>query len=459
MRWRWLRRKQRPVSLKVVPLKKSIAVSDEYWEVLYQPLIDVTTRCFSVFGSSKDKLFIDYIDQFVKLVRCNKGTVQEDPLLMHIQTFSLSVAYTSLYLSRLMLAFECHCVSTDKSNKGERNVFYPWLHTPSNIDIRLKKITHVLPCYVYAFPIMSKLLCNDTGLKWLHSKPLIMKALYDALMSNGEKGLLSDLLSIMKKAPVDNECSVISITNIEPVHSTEQPKDTVENKASLNDLIAGLGGEDETPSIDQLLGDGVNNDNPNKKPNEKKTSPNPDDTLDFSVSVDTEKMEAVKKQDNLQDTTTDDALIEFQSYIQSQQLDDDVNFDVPVEELSLLTSSPLCDDLIKWCVSSLVDCVNGATAEGIHAVQYDGINRIGIDKDKAIWAFVKHDYTLDTKSDYQMVVDDVLTELVMSSYWIPNSEGGDEWQLALKGSTIEVLLLNVEFPSEVKLSALEIISL
>jgi len=470
MRLGWFSSKKRSVPLDVAPLKKIIAVSDEYWSVLYQPLIDVTTDCFSVFTTSKDKLMTDYIDQFVKIARRNKGAVQEDPMLIHIQTYSLAVAFTALYLSRIMSEFECHSVSKSKKNIRERNIFFPWLNIPVNVEVRLKKVSHILPTYVYAFPILNQLLRDDIALQWLHSEPLIMKALYDAVMSNGENGLLSELLSTMQEPPLENSTTSVTVSNA--VFANEEPPAEGNEQASLDDLISGLGGGDETPSLDQLLNNEITEKPQEKESIDKQLSGKSND-LDFSAFslpedvITDEKTELSSKEQkhspesNEVVETTDSALDEFQKFIQSSSEDDDNTFKTTENQNSddvvFSTSSSISEDLIKWCVNSVKSSMSGVSSEGVYAIEHEGIHRIAIDKSKAILAFVKSDYSLDSESDYQVVVDDVLTDLIMSSDWLPNENGGDDWKLSMKDSSIDVLLLNIELPSEIRICQFKLV--
>ena len=182
--WPW-NRKQREPALDVVPLKKIIAVSDEYWEALYSPIIDSVVRSLGVYEKQKGKLYSDYVDQFVRLVRRSKGTVQDDPLLVHLHTFSLSVAFSSLYVARLCHSFEFIAISKAKKTKGERSHLYPWMNVPVECEIKLAKVSRLYPAYVYAISIFNTMM-NDTGWKWLHSKPEVLKGLIDSIYSNGE---------------------------------------------------------------------------------------------------------------------------------------------------------------------------------------------------------------------------------------------------------------------------------
>lgn len=247
--WPW-NRKQREPALDVVPLKKIIAVSDEYWEALYSPIIDSVVRSLGVYEKQKGKLYSDYVDQFVRLVRRSKGTVQDDPLLVHLHTFSLSVAFSSLYVARLCHSFEFIAISKAKKTKGERSHLYPWMNVPVECEIKLAKVSRLYPAYVYAISIFNTMM-NDTGWKWLHSKPEVLKGLIDSIYSNGEKGLFSGVLADMRSAPLGRSVEnlpQVDISEAVPVESEDPDKSN-----SLDDLISGLGGGDDNVSLDDLL--------------------------------------------------------------------------------------------------------------------------------------------------------------------------------------------------------------
>ena len=277
--WPWSR-KQREPALDVVPLKKIIAVSDEYWEALYSPIIDSVARSLGVYEKQKGKLYSDYVDQFVRLVRRSKGTVQDDPLLVHLHTFSLSIAFSSLYVARLCHSFEFTAISKGKKTKGERSHVYPWMNVPVECEIKLSKVSRLYPAYVYAISIFNTMM-NDTGWKWLHSKPDVLKGLIDSIYSNGEKGVFSGILADMRAAPIGR--SVENITQVEISESVPVENEDPEKSDSLDDLISGLGGGDDSVSLDELL----DSSNQSKQTEEKKPvaseKVSSNDGLDLSI--------------------------------------------------------------------------------------------------------------------------------------------------------------------------------
>ena len=277
--WPW-GKKQREPALDLVPLKKIIAVSDEYWEALYSPIINSVGRSLGVYEKQKGKLYSDYVDQFVRLVRRSKGTVQDDPLLVHLHTFSLSIAFSSLYVARLCHCFEFTAISKAKKIKGERSHFYPWINVPQECEIKLAKVNRLYPAYVYAISIFNTMM-NDTGWKWLHSKPEILKCLIDSIYSNGEKGAFSGLLADMRASPLG--LSVESVPQFESSQPMPVESENPERIDSLDDLISGLGGGSDNVSLDDLL-DSSNQSSQaegNKHVASKKTSSS--DGLDLSI--------------------------------------------------------------------------------------------------------------------------------------------------------------------------------
>lgn len=277
--WPW-GKKQREPALDLVPLKKIIAVSDEYWEALYSPIINSVGRSLGVYEKQKGKLYSDYVDQFVRLIRRSKGTVQDDPLLVHLHTFSLSIAFSSLYVARLCHCFEFTAISKAKKIKGERSHFYPWINVPQECEIKLTKVNRLYPAYVYAISIFNTMM-NDTGWNWLHSKPEILKGLIDSIYSNGEKGAFSGLLADMRAAPLG--ISVESVPQFEGPEPVPVESESPERIDSLDDLISGLGGDADNVSLDDLLGssDQSNEAEENKDVVSEKTSSS--DGLDLSI--------------------------------------------------------------------------------------------------------------------------------------------------------------------------------
>lgn len=236
-------------------LKKIVAVSDEYWNALYKPVTDVVISCVSVFDNNKSSLLSDYADQFVRLVRRSKGGVQDDPLLVHLYTFGLVVSFSVIYVSRLSSDFEFHAISSDKKTAGERTIFFPWFNTPTKAELKIKKAERVFPAYVNGFTIINRMV-SDVGWKWLLGNKVVLKAMIDAIYSNGESGVFSGVLAELRKPSLsDRSHSVVSSVVTEkqamPSASDSGPA------PSIDDLINNLGGGEDF-SLDDLLSGNAN---------------------------------------------------------------------------------------------------------------------------------------------------------------------------------------------------------
>lgn len=460
--WPW-KQKQRSVALDIVPLKKIIAVSDEYWEVLYSPIINSVARSLGVFEKQKAKLYCDYVDQFVRLVRRSKGTVQDDPLLVPLHTFSLSIAFSSLYVARLCNSFEFVSISKSKNKKGERTTVFPWFSVPVESDIKLAKVSRLYPAYVYAIPVFHSMI-NDMGWKWLHGKPEVLKGLLDTINSNGEKGLFSGILADMRAAPLGKATGGESLVKSEGVESEVLVSNTSESASSIDDLINGIGGDGKEISLDELLESNKVESNSDIPQN---TDVEDNNALDLSIFEDKENkggsdgssalLEASDSIDSREQTTdgeTDssstDALDEFTAFLASsaevESLPDNENVS---GESSLLfsTESSISSDLLKWGLERIKD---DSSESGVYLLLLNNKKVIVIDRDKGLLNFVRSDYTLDSEAAYASVAEEVLNDLLMSNMWIENAEGSDIWEVSINGDDIKAVVLNVEVPPSCK---------
>ena len=267
-KWLFGHRKDKSCSLDVVPLKKVVAVGDNYWDEMYAPLIEVVSRCFSVFGNASVRLSADYVDQLVTTFRKSKGVVLDDPLKLHVQIYALTVCFSSLYLSRIFSQFEIHAISDElikisKNNeisKGERIIIFPWVQLPEKHTIKVKKVRVVPSSQLFSLSIYSFLICSKIAWVWIHQNFDAFKGLIDGCASNGEVGLFTELLSGMKVAPlVINDSLDKQMFDNSPVNHDRGNKAEPEESQSLDELINSVSDNiEETPSIEELL-NGSNN--------------------------------------------------------------------------------------------------------------------------------------------------------------------------------------------------------
>ncbi|WP_259592220.1 hypothetical protein [Shewanella baltica] len=436
--------------LDVVPLKKIIAVSDAYWNELYQPMINIVVASINVFEKQNSRILNDYQDQFVRIIRRSKGAVQGEPMLAHLQTYCLALAFSSLYVARLCSEFDFISVSKSKKSIGERNAYFPWLDSSENVEIKIKRASRVLPVYVLAYSILNQSI-GSVGWRWLHSQLGILKGLWDSIQSNGESGIFAGLLADMQSIPLDrhnlyqatNEQYSVPKVAAEPKKVSEEPS----SSSSLDDLIMGLGGDNSELAFEDLFADKAKSSKSEDTINEKSSE------LDLSIFESDEPQPQPQPQPQKTDPdfnseselqvndldpipsdtgSSDDVLNEFQNFLancsttEQPVISDNYN------------SSTITGDLIKWATTIISDNI---PTDFIFVVEFDEGYNLAIDKEEGILAFVKSDYDLDSEEAYNAVKEEVLTDLSMSSEWIENFEGGDEWKLINKGETKKVILL------------------
>ncbi len=237
------------------PLKKIVAVSDVYWAALYQPVVSAVTLNLSVFVHQKKRLGNDYVQQFVRLVRRSKGGGQDDPLLVHVNTYCLSLSFSALYLARLMGQFDFFSMPLAKNSAGERHQIYPWLEIPHESDIKLRRVVRDWSVAAYALPILNSMI-SSIGWFWLHGSPLLMKAMFDAVYSNSTSGVFSSLLAMIDEAPLDkaanaaDQHSALRQSNTQMIGTEANEED----QPSLHELNSALVGDNTDYSLDALLG-------------------------------------------------------------------------------------------------------------------------------------------------------------------------------------------------------------
>ena len=453
--WKWNFSKQKN-TLDLVPLKKIVAVSDEYWDALYQPMIDVVIQSLSLFKKQEAKLHSDYVEQFDRLVRNHKGTVQDDPLLVHLYTYSLVMSFSALYVARICSNFDFHAISENKKNFGERSFFYPWMDKPLKSELKISRASRVYPVYIQGVSILNVML-NKNGWKWLHSAPLVLKGLLDAINSNGENGTLSGVLTGMRPAPINNlETSNRAAVNT--VSLQEEVADESSKSQSIDDLISDLGGDTKDVSIDELLG-------------EPKSTDSSKGVVDLSI-FDAEPVEeetqtpVVEKETQTpvvekETQTPVNALDEFTAFLETAANSDDSTSEPEDVELSMAngnsemlysSESSISTDLVNWCVNSLE---TQKEVKGIFVISYEGKKVIAIEQSDVALLFVRDDYELETEAAYKTVADEVISDMQMSNCWMPNAEGGDLWKLSIKDIEYEVLLLKCHVPDKVNYLSVE----
>lgn len=471
----------RKAPLDTVPLKKIVAVSDEYWQALYAPIIDVAVRCFSVFDGRIKHLETDYVDQFVRIIRRSKGGVQDDPLCVHLHTYSIVLSFSAIYLSRLCSDFEFHAISTSKKTSGDRSVFYPWLEVPGSSTIKVKKAGRVYPGYIIGFSILNSV-CSSVGWNWLHSNQVILKGLLDAVYTNGENGSLSGYLADVRKPMISHagigpasHVAPSSKSHAERAHAVDNQSQHRSSAASPEDaldaLISGLGSGGPDVSLDDLLS-GTQQQSSEKSLQQtepvviadagSELASGPTDSiepaLDFSVfdnepvsdafhpsgepgeasdfvPADNEKAKPREITEPASDTVS--SLDEFQAFLATAEAapGPDSHEERPSEH-----EASISGDLLDWAIKRIKAGADFSDLGACVLKLSDGYF-VALSPKQGVENFVRDDYELDDDSMLPAIADEVRTDLMLSDLWLPDPKGGDVWYLDISGSMNEVVLL------------------
>jgi hypothetical protein len=235
----WFKTKSKSINKKTVNvdvLCRVASVSDEYWRALYQPVIDTVERCFNVLAKSNEYID-DYTNQSKRIILKSKGEVQSDQIQTHVFTYSLFLAFTAIYVSKITSNFTFIRISPTR----DRDYYYPWI-TDIKIGetVTYKQNSHIQPIYVNGLSFLSQAV-PSVGLSWLHNNSTIMKGLYQAVMTGGEEGIFSSLI-----ATVNYPLNVQSTTLVSDV---DKHVENDETKPSLDDLISGLDSKHSTEDV------------------------------------------------------------------------------------------------------------------------------------------------------------------------------------------------------------------
>ncbi|MCT8873802.1 hypothetical protein [Shewanella xiamenensis] len=453
-----------------------MAVSDAYWDQLYNPSIELIESCSQLFGSYGFDICKSYEIQFVKFISRYKGVVDDNPLALHLNNYAVASAFSCLYLSKILIKFEFYSISKKADSLGERSVFYPWREIPStqHADIKLKKTAYLAPLYTYSLPILFAILPN-VAWKWLLSDMKIYQGLLDVVHSNGEKGVfanyLSDLYIPTESGNGPDEVKKVEV--VKAIDNTEANVSSCQKNGGLEELLSSLGSSNNADdiSLDELLNGQANNQSENVK--ESISSPSGD--LDFSIFDSSPSIDNTKSQQSemlSKKEAAPDILSEFQSFLssaspkheedsclisnedaQESEFDDfdaytaleaEVTQNVsPSAERAPLFSeqTTLSMDLAEWAKSIIMDY---QIDSGVYVVFSEQGNTIALDIDKAFLSFVRADFDLDSEEQYRSVADEVLSDLLMSADWIANDDGSEVWKLMVNNTAVNAVLLNTD---------------
>lgn len=451
------------LSLNTGALKKLVAVSDEYWVALYEPIMAIAVRCFKCFKNNQAGLANDYILQLSNAVRRSKGEVREEQLLSHVYTYGLVLCFTSLYLSRLLAAYDFVLQYDVGDRKGERRDFYPWLSLPSSeTSIKVRKKRHVDPFFAIALPLYRGLV-TDIAATWLQANSEINIAVLQAIHSNGEQGLYSVPLSYIKAYSFDNE-------------QVELPDTAIANKAIFESVPLPVSGEQ---AIDSLLDSfGVDL---------------ADTTLEDLFSTSTavppvaaqpkapEQVMPAKQENaspgNVNKVDAVDEIDEFAALLASGNADADVvNLSASPAEPEVMSEidefstflagggveaesitvagiqrSPseseieapvvehISDELIEWAISSR------NRSQGVFGVQIEGAKLLALQVPEAFYDYIDSEYSIES-TQRDLVLEQLRHDLELSGNVISNVGDSAAFPVYVNGIEVNALIINQVFP-------------
>jgi hypothetical protein len=476
------------LSLNTGALKKLVAVSDEYWVALYEPIMVVAVRCFKCFKNNQVGLANDYIVQLSNAVRRSKGEVREDQLISHVYTYGLVLSFTSLYLSRLLAAYDFVLQYGTGNREGERREFYPWLSLPSSdASIKVRRKRHVDPLFALALPLY-RVLVTDIAATWLQANSDINIAVLQAMHSNGEQGLYSVPLSYIKAysfdseqvekpditiatngvvgsspLPVSGEQAIDSLldsfgvdlanTTLEDLFSTPtapQPKvdeQVISTKQDNSSLVSVAHNKeeavDEVDEFAALLAGGNSEGVTLSAPS---TEPEVTSEIDeFAALLAGENTEGVALSAASTEPEVTSEIDEFSALLAGgnvetgsvtisagQSVRSEPEIDVPVVE-------HISDELIEWAISSR------NRSQGVFGVQIEGAKLLALQVPEAFYDYIDSEYSIES-TQRDLVLEQLKHDLELSGNVISNVGDSSTFPVYVNGIEVNALIINQVFP-------------
>ncbi|NJI86980.1 hypothetical protein [Shewanella sp. Iso12] len=247
---KWLQRKpQTALTVKInrQNLKRAVAVSDAYWNELYEPIIRVVETCLGCIQissgglSSASKLNEQYASELTSIIGALKGIPGKNSLDDHINNYSVFISFSTLFISKRMNKVNFTFVENSKSGDKRTIQVFPWdACTETLNNVQAKRKNYLPPIYCISVPVLFRML-SGTGRNWLQSQPDKFCGVLEAVFSNGEKGLYSGPLSLVIPSKSDSPTldGGISLVGQSPTPSSHTDESS---EASLDDLISKIGG-------------------------------------------------------------------------------------------------------------------------------------------------------------------------------------------------------------------------
>lgn len=451
------------LSLNTGALKKLVAVSDEYWVALYEPIMAIAVRCFKCFKNNQTGLANDYILQLSNAVRRSKGEVREEQLLSHVYTYGLVLSFTSLYLSRLLAAYDFVLQYDIGDRKGERRDFYPWLSLPSSdTSIKVRKKRHVDPFFALAMPLYRGLV-TDIAATWLQANSEINIAVLQAIYSNGEQGLYSVPLSYIKAYSFDNEQVELPDTAIANKAIFESVPLPVSGEQAIDSLLDSFGVDLADTTLEDLFSTTTapqpiasQPKAPEQEISAKQENVSPGNVVNNKVDAvdEIDEFAALLASGNAEvvnlsappaepEVTTD--IDEFSALLAGGGVEtESVAIEgvqiTPLEpELDVPVVEHISDELIEWAISSR------NRSQGVFGVQIEGAKLLALQVPEAFYDYIDSEYSIES-TQRDLVLEQLKHDLELSGNVISNVGDSAAFPVYVNGIEVNALIINQVFP-------------
>ncbi len=473
---KWLQRKpQTALTVKInrQNLKRAVAVSDAYWNELYEPIIRVVETCLGCIQissgglSSASKLNEQYASELTSIIGALKGIPGKNSLDDHINNYSVFISFSTLFISKRMNKVNFTFVENSKSGDKRTIQVFPWdACTETLNNVQAKRKNYLPPIYCISVPVLFRML-SGTGRNWLQSQPDKFCGVLEAVFSNGEKGLYSGPLSLVIPSKSDSPTldGGISLVGQSPTPSSHTDESS---EASLDDLISKIGGGTSSGDKDfEALLEGNRTGlgtTPSMSPEDEfaallegkakapeSASQKPgisSEPVSNEQSIEDEFVALLEGKAKAPEPASQKPGISSEPVSNEQSIEDEfttllegkTKTPKPVPNQNYVPTSPSLD-LIRWAISE-----KNHGGGVFNVVLDDGELVLGLrvgDADiDVVTAFVRSDYDLDSEADVSKVRDEIIYDLNLSDSWICNEHGEMEHKvISQKGKDIVSAIL------------------
>ncbi|WP_045391809.1 hypothetical protein [Vibrio rotiferianus] len=408
-------------------LKKNLAVSNEYFDVLYQPIVDIVQNSTAHLFQTRQETLDSYVSQLASIVRVTKGKVQEDNKEVHIDNFCAVLCFSAYFVADIVhkLSF---FVDDGESNREEVHL---WLSSYDGRDILVKKKKKLDPICMTLFLIGQRMLSEPRTITWLLGDK--SRRLFDVLTfihSGGERGKYS--YCIDGSQVIAENVAVVASGSNSVIQDSVLDTSTEDSKSALDDLL----GDCEIPSLDDLLNNATS-----------------------SSGVPSSSKEAVsgtqeKELETVESAPSGGLLDELNSLLEAGQpkgadleLESEVSEEGVLAVSSVVTEiaspgnsksimfdeaeSGLSEEMLNWMCLKL-DNLSHGIGEGFYAVEVNGEPKVGFEVDKGVYSFIAAEYDLEVGQEEQ-VQQEILEDLVRSQILVMDENNFRLYSLEIDG--------------------------